>query len=269
MLAEIGGILFFKVAFGWLSGAVCSLLSALSSALSSALNSVWIGAIDSFNAACCKAWFASSMCAWLAEIDDAFCKTSLAWLTSRASSQGNGLGAVNSVFFSANATLPIVWVWGCDWLFGAVFEAEFVAELASAGGNDFLLPRAPLNISNAAFAWLDLTVPVWVCAETTDWATWLVAAWWGKASLIGATFLGAITVAETGNDALEACAGRCKAAVTCARFALPDFWALPDNNEGVFSTTGLNANMRNNVMLKPAYSSGAKPNSLRPCTAIW
>ena len=32
---------------------------------------------------------------------------------------------------------------------------------------------------------------------------------------------------------------------------------------------GRKASMRSKVMVKPAYSSGARPSSLRPCTAIW
>ena len=32
---------------------------------------------------------------------------------------------------------------------------------------------------------------------------------------------------------------------------------------------GRNASMRSSVIVKPAYSSGARPSSLRPCTAIW
>ena len=32
---------------------------------------------------------------------------------------------------------------------------------------------------------------------------------------------------------------------------------------------GRKASMRSSVMVKPAYSSGARPISLRPCTAIW
>ena len=59
-------------------------------------------------------------------------------------------------------------------------------------------------------------------------------------------------------------------AAACAFFA-DDAGAVDDVCCGALfpsDHSGVNASIRNKVMVKPAYSSGAKPNSLRPCAAI-
>ena len=92
--------------------------------------------------------------------------------------------------------------------------------------------------------------------------------------------LAALTVIAGGSAAASAVlgisAGELTAAERLLAAAADDDDVLPElAGAGLIAVTdvsadvmGANACMRNSVIVKPAYSSGARPSSLRPCTTI-